>query len=335
LEANRAVAPGGSKAGLDATGFADSLPLVALTCIDPRLNRLIPEAFCVPADKFIWLRNAGNIIFDPMSSMMRTLALGCAIKGGREIAVIGHTDCLVGKATAAQIMDRFRDLGVVRSRLPENLNEFFGLFASERQNVIRGADIIRQSPLIGPRVPVHGLLLDIQTGKLEWVVNGYQTLETTAHSVASTVVEPAPGNMDVLSAPLAKFDFGEMNTQESRIGETTVDANQWLSRLTTLGSGATEAAPVQASQGTPSEFEGKFDRASQYKVIGSDEKVYGPISGLKVLEWMADGRIGWETASQMEGSTEWRPLRAWGDGPRVPLPPAIKPDPRLQKARKR
>lgn len=44
------------------------LPLVALTCIDARLNPLVPDVFGMPEDKFIWLRNAGNIITDPMSS---------------------------------------------------------------------------------------------------------------------------------------------------------------------------------------------------------------------------------------------------------------------------
>jgi len=29
--------------------------------------------------------------------------------------------------------------------LPENLNEFFGLFASERQNVLRAVETVRRS----------------------------------------------------------------------------------------------------------------------------------------------------------------------------------------------
>lgn len=335
VEANHRAMAGDARAGLHPTEFADSLPLVALTCIDPRLNPLIPEVLGVPEEQFIWLRNAGNIIFDTMSSMMRTLALGCAIKGGKEIAIIGHTDCQVGKATTLQITDRFRGLGVDRSRLPENLNEFFGLFASERQNVIRGAEIIRQSPLIGPRVPVHGLLVDIQSGKLEWLVNGYQILDTAVTSVPSTANVPAAGPADTLSRPLPAFDLGEMKFPEFKIGETRVDPNQWLSQLTTVEPRKTEASRVEAVQAIPSEAERKFDRAGRYKVIGSDEKVYGPISGLKVLEWIADGRIAWETASQLEGTTEWRPLRAWGDLPKVPLPPPIKPEPRLQKVRRR
>src|SRR6266699_6828442 len=161
IEANqRASNP--SEVTLDVQPYPDELPVVALTCIDPRLNRLMPNVLGIPEEQFIWLRNAGNIIFDSMSSMTRTLALGCAVKGGKEIAIIGHTDCKVGKISMVELTDRFRAMGLDRSRLPDNLNEFFGLFASERQNVMRGVDFIRQSPLIGPKIPVHGLLVDLE-----------------------------------------------------------------------------------------------------------------------------------------------------------------------------
>ena len=102
--------------------------------------------------------------------------MACAVKGGRSIAIIGHTDCGVRKTGMAELTDRFRALGVPRERLPDDLVGFFGMFASERQNVIRGAEFARQSSLIGPRVAVHGLLIDVHTGRLEWAVNGYDAL---------------------------------------------------------------------------------------------------------------------------------------------------------------
>src|SRR5881394_547790 len=139
VEANHRAVAVGAKATLNLAEFADALPVVALTCIDPRLNRLIPEMLGVPEEQFIWLRNAGNIITGPLSSTMRSLALACAIKGGKEIAIIGHTDCQVCKTTTMQLIDRLRGLGIERHLLPENINEYFGTFGSERQNVIKAA----------------------------------------------------------------------------------------------------------------------------------------------------------------------------------------------------
>src|SRR3989442_10885082 len=155
IDANHRALGGDQTAGLHPKDFIDSLPLVILTCIDARLNPLFPAVLGIPEEHFIWLRNAGNIITSPTSSTIRSLALACAIKGGKEIGIIGHTDCRVRQTSVAELTDRFRALGIDRSRLPDNLNEFFGLFASERQNVIRGVEFTRQSPLIGPKVPVH------------------------------------------------------------------------------------------------------------------------------------------------------------------------------------
>ena len=112
IDANHRAVAGDTNAGLHPAEFADSLPIVALTCIDPRLNAFFPNALALPAEDFIWLRNAGNIITGTMSSTMRSLALACAVKGGREIAIIGHTDCQVAKTPATVLLDRFKALGV-------------------------------------------------------------------------------------------------------------------------------------------------------------------------------------------------------------------------------
>lgn len=216
IEANHKAVAGDSLAGLRPAEFEDELPIIALTCIDPRLNAFFPNILGVPAEQFIWLRNAGNIITGPLSSTMRSLALACAVKGGREIAIIGHTDCQIARTNMIQLLERFKELGVERNRLPENLNEFFGMFATERQNVIKGCDFIRQSPIIGPKIPVHGLLADIETGKLEWVVNGYDTLQAQPQGVVAMPQASSP-----LGTPgsLGKFDMGEMKFPETKIGD--------------------------------------------------------------------------------------------------------------------
>jgi carbonic anhydrase len=223
VDANHRAVAGDTTAGLHPGDFAEELPVIALTCIDPRLNAIFPNALALPAEQFIWLRNAGNIIFDPMSSMTRTLALACAVKGGREIAIIGHTDCQIAKTTTMQLLEKFKALGVERHLLPDNLNEFFGTFGSERQNVIKACDIIRHSPLIGPKIPVHGLLVDTETGKLDWIVNGYQTLEMAAsHPVAPTNL------IGQTTDKLGHFNIGEMKFPEAKIGELAAHAENWL-----------------------------------------------------------------------------------------------------------
>jgi carbonic anhydrase len=180
----------------------------------------------VPKEEFIWLRNAGNIITGPMSSTMRSLALACAVKGGKEIAIIGHTDCQVGKTTTMQLLESFRQLGVERHLLPDNLNEFFGVFGSERQNVIKAADVARSSPLLGPKIPVHGLLVDVQTGRVEWLVNGYQVMETTSGRLAEGA-KSAEHTLDSLKS-LTDFKIGDMKFPDTKIGEAIAKAEDWV-----------------------------------------------------------------------------------------------------------
>jgi carbonic anhydrase len=223
VDANHRAIAGDASAGLHPADFADELPVIALTCIDPRLNALFPNALALPAEKFIWLRNAGNIITGPLSSTMRSLALACAVKGGREIAVIGHTDCQIARTTTMQLLDKLKALGVERHLLPDNLNEYFGMFGSERQNIIKACDLIRQSPLIGPNLPVHGLLVDTGTGKLDWIVNGYQALEMAASRPS------APSNLiGQTTDKLGHFDIGEMKFPEAKIGDMAAHAEDWL-----------------------------------------------------------------------------------------------------------
>jgi carbonic anhydrase len=247
IDANHRAVAGDQSAGLHPTEFESELPVVALTCIDVRLNPLLPEVLGVPKEQFIWLRNAGNIITGPLSSTMRSLALACVVKGGKEIAIIGHTDCQVGKTTTTELIDRFRAVGVERHLLPANVNEFFGMFASERSNVLKAVETVRHSPLIGPKIPVHGLLVDIQTGKVEWLVNGYQTLDTMGAHL-SEVAAAAGHTLDAMKS-LADFEIGGIKFPETKIGDTVTQAEDWLSgkvhQLQTGPPSATPAAPPE------------------------------------------------------------------------------------------
>lgn len=218
IEANRRAAAGDRAADVVVEHFADALPVVALTCIDVRLNHLLPNVLGLPEEHFIWLRNAGNIITGPLSSTMRSLALACAIKGGKEIAVIGHTDCVARRTSMSTLTSAFQTLGIDRAHLPANLIEFFGLFASERQNVMRGVAFIRASPLIGSRVPVHGLVLDLANGRVDWVVNGYESLGTIAARLGEALRNPVESIAGGL-AQLAGFDLTGMSLPTAPIGE--------------------------------------------------------------------------------------------------------------------
>src|SRR5256885_1989662 len=72
-----------------------------------------------------------------------------------------------------------------------------------------------------------------------------------------------------------------------------------------------------------------------YKIIGEDQKEYGPVHVDQLRRWIAEGRVNRQTKVQAEGGGEWRPLTEFPElvelltgtitGPAVPPLPATAP----------
>jgi len=48
-----------------------------------------------------------------------------------------------------------------------------------------------------------------------------------------------------------------------------------------------------------------------YKIIGADQKEYGPISADQIRQWIAEGRVNGQTQVCAEGSQEWKSLETF------------------------
>ena len=62
-----------------------------------------------------------------------------------------------------------------------------------------------------------------------------------------------------------------------------------------------------------------------YKIIGADQKEYGPVSADQIRQWIREGRANATTVCQAEGTTGWRALSTFPEfgfpQPAPPLPP--------------
>src|SRR5580765_2321902 len=45
-----------------------------------------------------------------------------------------------------------------------------------------------------------------------------------------------------------------------------------------------------------------------YKIIGADQKQYGPLPSEQIRQWIAEGRLNGQTPACLEGTAEWKPL---------------------------
>src|SRR5882724_5505888 len=65
-----------------------------------------------------------------------------------------------------------------------------------------------------------------------------------------------------------------------------------------------------------------------YKIIGADQKEYGPVSADQINAWILEGRAGGQTLIQTEGSAEWKPLSSLPEfgaalAAKFPAPPPL------------
>jgi uncharacterized membrane protein len=50
-----------------------------------------------------------------------------------------------------------------------------------------------------------------------------------------------------------------------------------------------------------------------YKIIGADQKEYGPVTAEQLRQWLSEGRVNGQTSVQAEGATEWKPLATFAE----------------------
>ena len=90
-----------------------------------------------------------------------------------EVMVVGHTECGMAGADAEALKEKMLARGIKEEDIAKyDLAEWIGGFESEEENVKDVCEKIKNHPLI-PDVPVHGLIIDIVTGELKVLVDGY------------------------------------------------------------------------------------------------------------------------------------------------------------------
>jgi carbonic anhydrase len=128
--------------------------LAILACMDARLD--VEEALGLRTGDAHIIRNAGGLA---TADAIRSLIVSQQLLGTDEIVVIGHTGCGL----------RGADEGALRERLAaqtgRTLDLAFGGFEDLDASVRQQVDVLRTHPWI-KRVPVHGLVFEVETGRL-------------------------------------------------------------------------------------------------------------------------------------------------------------------------
>ena len=145
--------------------------LAILTCMDCRLIDFFEPALGLKRGDAKIIRNAGNSIVG--EDAIRSIAAALYNLGAEEVMVVGHTECGMAGADADALKEKMLARGIKEEDIAKyDLEEWIGGFDDEEENVIDVCEKIKNHPLI-PDVPVHGLIIDIVTGELKVLVDGY------------------------------------------------------------------------------------------------------------------------------------------------------------------
>ncbi|MCT2535782.1 carbonic anhydrase [Aquibacillus koreensis] len=149
---------------------------VIFTCMDTRLIELLPKALYLRNGDVKFVKNAGAILTDPYDSVMKSLLVAVHALKADEIFVIAHHGCGMNHFDTEGFISKIQERGIDKSAIESidtDLHEWLQGFDDVEASVKKSISVIKQHPLLPPNIPVHGLVIDPHTGKLDLVKNGY------------------------------------------------------------------------------------------------------------------------------------------------------------------
>ncbi|GAA4708252.1 beta-class carbonic anhydrase [Brevibacillus fulvus] len=154
--------------------------LAVISCMDTRLVELLPKAMNLHNGDFKHIKSAGAIVSHPFGSVMRSILVALYELNAEEVIVVGHYDCGMSAIDPKAMIEKMTKRGVspetigVLQHSGIRLEEWLHGFDCVEESVRQSVSIIKQHPLIPKTTPVHGLIIDPATGKLDVIVDGYQ-----------------------------------------------------------------------------------------------------------------------------------------------------------------
>jgi carbonic anhydrase len=152
--------------------------LVIITCMDTRLVELLPKAMGIRNGDVKMIKTAGAIVSHPFGSVMRSILVAVYQLEANEIAVIGHHGCGMTGLSPGTVLEKARQRGISSDTLGTlihagiDLQQWLTGMESPQQGVINSVKMIRNHPLLPREIPVHGLIMHPETGRLEMLSTG-------------------------------------------------------------------------------------------------------------------------------------------------------------------
>ncbi|WP_332646190.1 beta-class carbonic anhydrase [Lysinibacillus sp. 54212] len=156
--------------------------IVVLSCMDTRLVELLPKAMNLRNGDVKIVKSAGAIVNHPFGGIMRSLLVAVYELKADEIYIIGHYDCGMSAVDPDVMISHMRERGIKQETLDTvsysaiDLRDWLRGFGDVTTSVLKSVELVRTHPLMPKGVPVHGLIIDPGTGRLDLVRDGNEHL---------------------------------------------------------------------------------------------------------------------------------------------------------------
>src|SRR5699024_7501944 len=156
---------------------------VFLTCMDTRLSELSIKALGFKNGDIKQIKNAGAVVSHPYGSTMRSLLVAVYALGVDEVYIMGHHDCGFGALQPEPVIEEMKNRGISDETFKTlkysgiEISDWLKGFDSVEESVRETVNNVKNHPLMAKTVPVHGMIMDPETGKVDLVINGYDKAE--------------------------------------------------------------------------------------------------------------------------------------------------------------
>ncbi|MBD0380455.1 beta-class carbonic anhydrase [Paenibacillus sedimenti] len=161
------------------TKFPDKR-MVVVTCMDTRLVELLPKAMNLSNGDAKIIKNAGAIVSHPFGSLMRSIIVAVYELDADEVFVVGHYDCGMTGLNSESVITKAKNRGISDDVIETlghagiDLTRWLTGFKHAQEGIEKSVNIIRNHPLLPKNLPVHGLIIDPETGRLDVICDGYE-----------------------------------------------------------------------------------------------------------------------------------------------------------------
>lgn len=145
--------------GMAARTAEPAMKLAVLACMDARID-VAALLGLRPGDAHV-VRNAGG---RATRDAIISLAISQAVLGTREVMVIHHTECAIGR------MDQVQIAALIAAETNHPFNEEVGAFADPIQAVLEDVERLSQSSSLAHRDKIRGFIYDLQKNALTEVL---------------------------------------------------------------------------------------------------------------------------------------------------------------------